>query len=56
MNTAKEAVKSLLDKLPDECTLEDVQASIVQLQRGEGIPMNQVMRTIRKNYKDEVKK
>ena len=25
MNTAKEEVKSLLDKLPDECTLEDVQ-------------------------------
>lgn len=25
MNTAKEEIKSLLDKLPDECTLEDVQ-------------------------------
>ncbi len=25
MNTANEEVKSLLDKLPDECTLEDVQ-------------------------------
>ena len=25
MNTAKEEVKALLDKLPDECTLEDVQ-------------------------------
>ena len=25
MSTAKEEVKSLLDKLPDECTLEDVQ-------------------------------
>ncbi len=24
MKTAKEEVKSLLDKLPDECTLEDV--------------------------------
>ena len=25
MNTAKEEVRSLLDKLPDECTLEDAQ-------------------------------
>jgi hypothetical protein len=25
MNTAKDEVKLLLDKLPDECTLEDVQ-------------------------------
>lgn len=25
MHTAKEEVKLLLDKLPDECTLEDVQ-------------------------------
>lgn len=25
MNTAKEEVRSLLEKLPDECTLEDVQ-------------------------------
>jgi len=25
MNSAKEEVKSLLDKLSDECTLEDVQ-------------------------------
>lgn len=25
MNTAKEEVRTLLNKLPDECTLEDVQ-------------------------------
>ncbi len=25
MNTAKDEVKSLLEKLPDECTLDDVQ-------------------------------
>jgi len=25
MNTAKDEVKSLLENLPDECTLEDVQ-------------------------------
>lgn len=91
MNTAKEEVKSLLDKLPDECTLEDVQyhlyvvekiqkgidraategtlsqneverkfngieqdiqASIAQLERGEGISMKQVMRIIRKTYEE----
>lgn len=25
MNTVKEEVKSLLDKLPDECIIEDIQ-------------------------------
>jgi hypothetical protein len=25
MNTAKDEVKALLDKLPDDCSLEDVQ-------------------------------
>ena len=25
MNTAKEEVRTLLDKLPDECALEDIQ-------------------------------
>lgn len=25
MSTAKEEIKALLDKLPDDCTLEDVQ-------------------------------
>ena len=25
MNTAKEEIKALLDKLPDDCSLEDVQ-------------------------------
>ena len=37
MNTAKEEVKSLLDKLPDECTLEDVQYHLYvveKIQRG----------------------
>ncbi|MDX2504955.1 MAG: hypothetical protein QNL62_10840 [Gammaproteobacteria bacterium] len=37
MNTAKEEVKLLLDKLPDECTLEDVQYHLYvveKIQRG----------------------
>jgi hypothetical protein len=37
MNTAKDEVKSLLDKLPDECTLEDVQYHLYvveKIQRG----------------------
>ena len=91
MNTAKEDVKSLLDKLPDECTLEDIQyhlyvaekiqrgidraategtlsqneverkfncigqdiqTSIAQLERGEGIPMMQAMGMIRRDYEE----
>ena len=37
MNTAKEEVKTLLDKLPDECTLEDTQYHLYvveKIQRG----------------------
>ena len=37
MNTAKDEVKSLLDTLPDECTLEDVQYHLYvveKIQRG----------------------
>jgi len=37
MNTAKEEVNSILDKLPDECTLEDVQYHLYvveKIQRG----------------------
>ncbi len=37
MNTTKEEVKLLLDKLPDECTLEDVQYHLYvveKIQRG----------------------
>lgn len=37
MNTAKEDVKSLLNKLSDECTLEDVQYHLYvveKIQRG----------------------
>ena len=91
MNTAKEEVKSLLDKLPDACTLEDVQyhlyvvkkiqrgidraategtlsldeveskfncigqdiqKSIAQLERGEGIPMKQAMGMIRRGFEE----
>ncbi|CAN5835552.1 hypothetical protein BH23ACT11_BH23ACT11_15660 [soil metagenome] len=37
MATAKDEVKSLLDKLPDDCTLEDVQYHLYvaeKIQRG----------------------
>lgn len=37
MATAKEEVRSLLDKLPDDCTLEDVQYHLYvaeKIQRG----------------------
>jgi hypothetical protein len=37
MSTVKEEVKSLLDKLPDECTFEDVQYHLYvveKIQRG----------------------
>ncbi len=37
MNTAKDEVKMLLDKLPDDCTLEDVQYHLYvveKIQRG----------------------
>ena len=37
MNTAKQDVRALLDKLPDDCTLEDVQYHlylIEKVQRG----------------------
>ncbi len=37
MNSTKDEVKSLLDKLPDECTLEDVQYhfyAVEKIQRG----------------------
>ena len=37
MKTAKEEVKSLLDKLPDNCTIEDIQYHLYvveKIQRG----------------------
>ena len=37
MNTAKEEVRSLLEKLPDECALEDIQYHLYvveKIQRG----------------------
>lgn len=33
MNSAKEEVKSLLDKLPDGCTLEDVQYHLYVIEK-----------------------
>jgi len=37
MNTAKEEVRTLLDKLPDECVIEDIQYHLYvveKIQRG----------------------
>ena len=33
MNTAKDEIKALLDKLPDDCTLEDVQYHIYVVEK-----------------------
>lgn len=33
MNAAKESVEALLDKLPDDCTLEDVQYHLYVLEK-----------------------
>ncbi len=33
MSTAKEEVKSLLDKLPDDCSMEDVQYHIYVVEK-----------------------
>ncbi len=33
MSTAKEEVKTLLDKLPDDCSLEDVQYHLYVVER-----------------------
>ncbi len=33
MNTAKEEVKNLLEKLPDDCTIEDIQYHLYVLEK-----------------------
>jgi hypothetical protein len=33
MNTAKDEMRSLLDKLPDDCTLEDIQYHLYVLEK-----------------------
>ena len=57
-SSAKEQVRSLLDKLPDDCTLADVQYHLYVMQgvqegldaldRGEGIPHEEVKRRLAK--------
>jgi predicted transcriptional regulator len=57
---AKEVVRQLLDRLPDDCTIEDVQyhlyviASVEQgraeLAEGEGIPHDQVRADLRRKW------
>jgi len=58
MNTAKQEVRSLLDKLPDDCTFEDVQYHLfvvekirrgIQRAESEGtIPQEEVERRLGK--------
>jgi predicted transcriptional regulator len=57
---AKQAVRDLLDKLPDDCTLEDVLYHLYVLQRvyqglaeadaGELIPHDQVQQELRQRW------
>lgn len=56
MATAKEHLRTLIRRLPDDCTIEDViyelyviekiERGLAQIERGEGIPHKQVMREV----------
>jgi hypothetical protein len=58
---AKETVRALLDRLPDDCTLEDVlyhlyviqevEAGIRELDEGRGIPHEQVAAELRRKWR-----
>lgn len=58
MNTAKDEVRKLLDRLPDEVTLEDIQYQVYfldeiargteEMNRGEIIPQEEVRRRMAK--------
>jgi predicted transcriptional regulator len=58
MNTAKDEVRKLLDRLPDEVTLEDIQYQVYvldeiargaeEIDRGEGIPQEEAERRMEK--------
>ena len=58
MNSAKDEVRKLLDRLPDEVTLEDIQYQVYfldeiargteQMNRGEIIPQEEVRRRMAK--------
>ena len=58
---AKETVRALLDRLPDDCTLEqvlyhlyvlqEVEAGIRELDEGRGIPHEQVAEELRRKWR-----
>ena len=58
---AKETVRALLDRLPDECTLEDVlyhlyviseiDQGLHELETGPGIPHEQVAEQLRRKWR-----
>lgn len=58
MNTAKDEVRKLLDRLPDEASLEDIQYQVYvldeisrgsdEIERGEGIDQSEVERRMQK--------
>ena len=58
---AKDEVRALLDRLPDDVTLEDIQYHLgvvvkvleaeAQLQRGEGIPHEEVFREFEEKWR-----
>jgi len=58
---AKQTVRDLLDRLPDECTLQDVlyhlyvlseiEQGLQELDEGRGIPHEQVERELRRKWR-----
>ena len=58
--TAKDQVRDLLDKLPDDCTIDDVLyhlyvldkvgRGVAQLEAGQGIPHDEVAAELRKKW------
>jgi hypothetical protein len=58
---AKQTVRDLLDRLPDECTLEDVlyhlyvisevEQGLTELDAGLGIPHEQVQQELRRKWR-----
>jgi len=58
MNTAKDEVRKLLDRMPDEASFEDIQYQVYvldeiqrgskEIDRGEGVPQAEVRRRLAK--------
>jgi len=57
---AKQAVRELLDKLPDDCTIDDVlyhlyvvrsvERGTAEIEAGKGIPHDQVVEELRREW------